>query len=187
MPVYGKAGTGLSGDISWAKNENVARIGAAGEAKTEALLNDLAAKYPSLTVMHDIKVPGSKGNVDHLVIAGTTVLLVDTKVWKPGFLWTMGGTTRRGWDHFKSCDSDFFGVTARDRIAGLLPNPTMLTPMVLVWPSSAKGKVSTWAAKMPGAKLASANSVKSVVARLGRSRREADPDFVETLRKILAR
>jgi hypothetical protein len=51
--------------------------GAAGEQATAALLARLA---PSRwTVLHDLAVPGSRANIDHLVIGPTGLWVVDTK------------------------------------------------------------------------------------------------------------
>jgi hypothetical protein len=55
---------------AWAK-------GADGERRLAARLNrDLAAHA---IVLHDRRVPGSKGNIDHLVIASSGVWVVDAK------------------------------------------------------------------------------------------------------------
>jgi hypothetical protein len=54
--------------------------GAAGEQATAALLRRLA---PSRwTVLHDLAVPGSRANIDHLVIGPTGVWVVDTKAFR---------------------------------------------------------------------------------------------------------
>ncbi len=50
-------------------------IGAAGEEKLAAEL----AKVPGLVVLNDRRVPGTRGNIDHLVIAPAGVFVVDAK------------------------------------------------------------------------------------------------------------
>ncbi len=56
--------------------------GAAGEQATAALLARLA---PSRwTVLHDLAVPGSRANIDHLVIGPTGLWVVDTKAFRGG-------------------------------------------------------------------------------------------------------
>jgi hypothetical protein len=50
--------------------------GAQGEAEVAALL---AALPPIYTVLHDLQVPGSKANIDHLVIGPAGVFVVDAK------------------------------------------------------------------------------------------------------------
>jgi len=50
-------------------------IGAAGEEKLAAEL----AKIPGLRVLNDRRVPGTRGNIDHIVIAPAGVFVVDAK------------------------------------------------------------------------------------------------------------
>ncbi len=51
--------------------------GAAGERATAELLERLPARR--FAVLHDLAVPGSRANVDHLVIGPTGVWVIDTK------------------------------------------------------------------------------------------------------------
>ena len=50
-------------------------IGAAGEEKLAAELE----KVPGLRMLHDRRVPGTRGNIDHVVIAPAGVFVVDAK------------------------------------------------------------------------------------------------------------
>jgi Nuclease-related domain len=52
------------------------RRGAEAEVATAALLERLPRR---LVVLHDLAVPGSRANIDHLVISSTGVWVVDTK------------------------------------------------------------------------------------------------------------
>ncbi|MCU1499821.1 MAG: hypothetical protein JWM47_3774 [Acidimicrobiales bacterium] len=54
---------------AWAK-------GAAGERATGTALDALPAGF---TVLHDLKMPGSRANIDHLVIGPTGAFTVETK------------------------------------------------------------------------------------------------------------
>lgn len=53
-------------------------IGAAGEEKLVAEL----AKVPELRILNDRRVPGTRGNIDHIVIARAGVFVVDAKAHK---------------------------------------------------------------------------------------------------------
>jgi hypothetical protein len=53
------------------------RRGAAGERRTAELLADLPAR--GWSVWHDLRVPGSAANIDHLVVGRTGVWVVDSK------------------------------------------------------------------------------------------------------------
>lgn len=50
-------------------------IGAAGEEKLAAEL----AKVPSIRMLHDRRVPGTRGNIDHIVVAPAGVFVIDAK------------------------------------------------------------------------------------------------------------
>jgi hypothetical protein len=50
-------------------------IGAAGEEKLAAEL----ASLPGLRMLHDRRVPGTRGNIDHIVVAPAGVFVVDAK------------------------------------------------------------------------------------------------------------
>ncbi len=54
--------------------------GAAGELATAALLEHLPGRH--WVVLHDLGLPGSRANVDHLVIGPTGVWVVDTKAYR---------------------------------------------------------------------------------------------------------
>lgn len=184
MTIYGRAGAGLEDSSSWAANEAVAAVGAAGEAKTERLLNKIATEHPQIAVFHDIVVPNNRGwkyNIDHAVLAGKTLLLVDSKAWKPGFLWTMGGKTRRGFEAFPSADKKSVEAAFRD-IAAILPSDiSMPTPLVVVWPTNQKKGLSMWAASYPGAKLVRDGALERTVRRMAKGSQPADQRVVSIL------
>lgn len=50
-------------------------IGAAGEQKLAAELD----KVPGLLMLHDRRVPGTRGNIDHIIVAPAGVFVVDAK------------------------------------------------------------------------------------------------------------
>lgn len=72
------------------------RVGAAGERRTARLLAKLAMQPGGPTVVHDVRIPipGFTANIDHVVISGNQVTLLDSKVWKAGIYWTLGATFR---------------------------------------------------------------------------------------------
>lgn len=61
--------------------------GAAGEAATAGLLEGLPER--KWAVLHDLRVPGSRSNVDHLVIGPTGVWAVDTKTTRGRVSWSL--------------------------------------------------------------------------------------------------
>jgi hypothetical protein len=81
-PLLGLAlGTGGAAMVLWPRNDpsRWAR-GAAGELATAALLEHLPGRH--WVVLHDLALPGSRANVDHLVIGPTGVWVVDTKAYR---------------------------------------------------------------------------------------------------------
>lgn len=94
--VVGRPGAGLSGSPAWAVNGQVVHIGRQGELRTASVL-DAAAQRHGFTVLHDLHIPlpGITANVDHVVVSGRRVLLIDAKVWRPGTYWTIAGHVDR--------------------------------------------------------------------------------------------
>jgi hypothetical protein len=54
-------------------------IGSAGEHTVGARLDRLTAK--GIVVIHDRRIPGSRANIDHIVVAPSGVYVIDTKKW----------------------------------------------------------------------------------------------------------
>ena len=55
-------------------------VGARGEERLGGMLNRLAG--PSLRVLHDRRVPGSRANIDHMVVSPSGVFVIDAKRYK---------------------------------------------------------------------------------------------------------
>lgn len=73
-------GTGLVAKVVRAVSEEPQStrawaIGAAGEEKLAAVLEAV----PGLRMLHDRRVPGTRGNIDHIVVAPAGVFVVDAK------------------------------------------------------------------------------------------------------------
>jgi len=49
-------------------------------------------------------------NVDHMVVTGRTVYLLDSKMWKTGRYWTVFGKTRRGMERIDWADKHTMGL-----------------------------------------------------------------------------
>lgn len=159
--IYGNAGGSLADSSDWIKDDNGrSKIGAAGESKTAVMLNRLVAKSPGVIVLHDLLIDlppqgkrrAYKFNLDHVVISGGTIHIIDTKVWLPGFYWTLhpGQTgskgerkqvTYRGFKKFASADGRAvpMGVAALKAYLmkrGFKGRFTMGTSYFVVWPSN---------------------------------------------------
>lgn len=179
--IYGRAGTGLQ-DSSWAVNENVARIGAKGEAKTEALLNGFGKKA---AVLHDLRIPipGFKANIDHAVVSGKSVLLIDSKMWKPGFYWSLLGF-RRGWEKTPHIgkSQEYVSSAMTSYLQGT--GARISTPQLVIWSSRDGHPVSTWLLNVPGADVITGLRIVPAVKSFVRQG-AADPAIVARLQQLL--
>ncbi|GGG68082.1 hypothetical protein GCM10011374_35480 [Kocuria dechangensis] len=180
--IYGTAAVGLGAGANYVASEAARTAGARGERATAAVLNTFATRA---AVLHDLKVPGQKRvNIDHAIVTGCTVIFIDSKNWKPGFYWSAGSTSFRG----------FFGRThtsqgvaiAHDRWAKHLSpyKAKVPTPLVAVWSddqaktaaralarSSTPGRIAgasptVWALSYPGAKAVPATALAGRIEKL---------------------
>lgn len=188
--VIGRAATGLSGGtVAWAANAGVVKAGAAGERKTAAVLDQLA-RGGKLTVLHDVRIPitGWTANIDHVVVSGRAVLLIDSKAWKPGFYWTLAGTTRRGWSRFPAAQKKTVAM-ARDHIGSYLAGRgvkhSMRRPLVVVWPTSSRATTSLALLRFPGGKAILGEALLGAV-RSAVGDDVADPAIVAALTPLVA-
>ncbi|MHA3724242.1 nuclease-related domain-containing protein [Leucobacter sp. HY1910] len=135
--VVGRAGGGLD-DASWAANDAVRRIGQEAEVKTGMALASVVLQGPS--VLHDLRIPipGIKANIDHIIVHGDTVLILDSKNWAPGLYWTLRGVTRRGLKRFAPADKKTLPM-AQEAIERFLRqkglHAKVVTPVLVVWSS----------------------------------------------------
>lgn len=183
--VLGVAGHGVATGQDWAANDGVIKAGLQGELRTAAVLDEIAHRR-GITVMHDLQIPGSRANIDHIVVTGNKVLLVDSKMWKPGFFWTWGGRTYRGRQRFESAEKQTM-VMARQKIAAYLASSglkvEMANPYICAWPSNDHTTMRTWALKFPGAIVLPGPKFGK---RVQQHRMEpADPEIVKRLSALL--
>jgi hypothetical protein len=163
-PIMGIPGGGLADPsaATWAHSAGTARAGERGEALTAEVLTHFARKGgPS--VLHHLMLPvksdsGDAGDVDHVVVSGRDLWILDSKFWLPGRYWTLAGVTRRGLAAFALADKRYLGFATRvleTRCRQLAVDANIHVPVVVVWPSRRTGKVSVVAYRPPGAKAIS--------------------------------
>lgn len=82
---FGEPGRGLSAGRFGARAE----AGAEGERRTVKLLSDSILKgIPSARLVNGIRWPGTDhADIDHAVLAGNRLVLVDSKMWQDGHYW----------------------------------------------------------------------------------------------------
>jgi hypothetical protein len=85
LPQAGLAGLVVAAVVGWrlrfrpSEQARTWQRGAHGERHTARLLRRLTRS--GFVVLHDLAVPGSPGNVDHLVIGPSGVFVIDSKQW----------------------------------------------------------------------------------------------------------
>lgn len=165
--VIGTAGGSLR-SAGWAANKDVAKAGRDGERSVAKLLEEAAMRADGPTVMHDLDVPGTDANIDHLVIAGDRVRIVDAKQWKPGTYVSVFGRAYRSthswwrWERFKPAETVSVMLAARD-IGDIVSRAggQQKTPVVLVLPSDRRKTVNVRFLRIPGATVISGRGVDS--------------------------
>jgi hypothetical protein len=186
--VFGCAGGSLVG-ATWAANAGVAKVGRAAELKTALALERLAARPGGPTVLHDlaIPIPNISANIDHVVVSGRRVLIIDSKGWRPARYWSLGGMAFRGWHRFRHAS----GATPRMAVDGLERylrgrgvRARVVTPVVAVWPSSGRGQLSVALLGMSGCRVVRGDRLAWAVRGAVRLR-PADPAIVDALRRLL--
>lgn len=78
--VYGTPGASLQ--FAHELDAEARKAGIDGEMRVAKELERLAALYPNTYVFHSVKLPLEMGDIDHVVVRGNQVLLVDSKNWK---------------------------------------------------------------------------------------------------------
>lgn len=113
MYSYGTPGGALKKSSGWTTKDRAAQ-GRAGEKACAELIHRAFRNDPDVYVLHDLSVPGGySANVDHVIVKGFHILLVDAKRWKPGFYWTRKATTRRGREAAPHADKKTLPAAAR--------------------------------------------------------------------------
>ncbi|GAA5118271.1 nuclease-related domain-containing protein [Haloechinothrix salitolerans] len=81
--VFGSTGTALARAQGWRRE--AVESGLLGEALTGELLEHYLTRIPSARIFHSLKWPGSStADVDHAVLCGRRLILIDSKRWTPG-------------------------------------------------------------------------------------------------------
>ena len=155
-----------------------------GEVRTARALAD-CCKPGGPTVLHDLILPMNKitANIDHIIISGKEVRILDSKMWAPGIYWTFAGHTRRGFTRCDHADKRTMAM-ATAAITKLLSGTgvrfVMKRPVLIVWPSSAKKQMSLWFFRPIGAKATTGARFTSNVSHYAGAK-PANQDLVAAL------
>lgn len=167
----GQLGTELTGHAAdgtapgWSANRNAALMGAAGERRTAKLLDAYAT---DALILHDVKIPlkGVRANVDHAVVSGNRILLVDSKVWASGTYWTFRGKHLMNTKVIENPLGKSM-VLARDGWAALAARHggSLVEPVTVVWPARAGSAVSVNRLAAPVGQVVAGTALREVVEK----------------------
>ena len=185
MTSLGRAGGSLD-DAGFSVNAGTAKAGQTGELLTARMLDARAEKH-GFTVLHDLRVPRSKANIDHIVVAGNRVWVIDSKLWAPGVYMT----TPKGTFHFDgrvnkpAPHADKRGLPlGHARIAELLEplGARMQRPLMVLHCSRPSERFSTWMYRPASDRGARVRALHPMKLRF--PSREADPRIVAALVRL---
>jgi hypothetical protein len=185
--IIGHAGGSLSNAGSWT-DQGRASVGQKGEERTAGILNTLANQPGGPSVIHDVRIPlpGVSANIDHLVISGTTVTIIDSKVWAPGFYWTVFGRTFRGFKAFPAADKRTIpmAVSAIEKhLAKAGVAAQLRTPLLVVWPSNNRASLILGFLRSPAARAVVGAAFAASAHRFV-GRKPAHPDVFNALARL---
>lgn len=152
MATYGVAGKTL--ERGWeGLDEGRQTVGRAGELATADVLGRMLARHPEVVVLHSLRLPGPKAHadIDHVVVSGRKVWLIDSKMWKPGIYWSFAGRHYRGLHEAPHAGKRTMPWAAKTVRAYLGPSAQVQVPIIVVWPSSRAGTLRLWAWRPTGA------------------------------------
>lgn len=187
--VIGRAGGSVAGVTQFGQ---AGKVGAVGEARTGRILDQLATREGGPTVIHDVRIPipGFTANIDHVVVSGREITLIDSKVWRSGFYWTLGGTTRRGMELAPHCDKKTL-PTGVNGIGRMLRNMGVTArfrrSVLVVWPGKDGISPNLMLYRPQSTVAIVAGNEQQALRRIARltGSRPADPQVVSALSRIL--
>lgn len=178
--IFGVPGSGLENQ-DFARNDGTAKVGAKFERRTAKVLNELSK---TCAVLHDVRIPlpGIKANMDHVVVAGNHVLLIDTKGWSKGFYWTVPALgTFHGLKRAEHIDKPL--SMAHKAFADLLQGDAIVsTPTVAVWGSDCP--VNVRYVRVLDATVIDASELRSTVRKYVQRHGKGTADH-QTVQKLL--
>ena len=158
--------------------------GGAGELATAAVLHDFEACHPEVAVLHSLRLPDPKTHtdIDHVVVAGRRVWLIDSKCWKPGTLdfWPAPLSQPHAGASRQQADD---GLGAKAIQAYLGRTAPVETPLIVVCPSSRARTTRLGLWRPAGARSMTGQRFAARVRRIVKQA-PADPGLVAALARL---
>ncbi|MGH9067649.1 MAG: nuclease-related domain-containing protein [Acidimicrobiales bacterium] len=185
--TYGRAGGSLGHMAGQYGGKGI--WGQKGERATAQILAKALGSDPDVVILHDLSIPGFDANVDHVVVKGNRVFILDSKVWKPGFYWRFGHRCMRGWKSFPPAGKKTVGM-AVDRYRAALTQakvPVQVTGLLVVHPSKAGAKLSTGWLRSPngvGIHVVGPDTGARLARMVGKGQAQTDERLVSWLASL---
>ncbi|MHB1973785.1 MAG: nuclease-related domain-containing protein [Acidimicrobiales bacterium] len=186
--TLGVPGSSLTGEQSWVVNDEVRKAGKRGEEKTARAIA-LVCVPGGPTVLHSLRLPmpGVDADIDHVVVAGRDLFIVDSKVWRPSRYWTLAHTTRRGLERVPFADkhtSEMAVRALRSLLAARQVDVVIHEPLIVVWSSNTSRAMKLGLYRPRGAHAIAGEVFEHRVGSLFRHA-PADPAVVNALYPLL--
>jgi len=180
---------GVAGGSGYGGTRARARIGRMGELRTAHWLDELTAGT-SARVFHGLRIPGVEydTDVDHALLMGRQLILIDSKLWRPGIYFRFGGHIWRFSGHrfarFPQAESRNMEM-ARDRYRIALGHLVRIDAITVVH-SSQDGKRCRFVSKLGhGIPIGEERRFGARLARMARWAGPPDPAIIDHLNKLL--
>lgn len=185
----GVIGTPATGLDAQGFNAGAAAAGVRGEHLTAQTLRDYSS---DCLIAHSLRLPVKmNADIDHLIVAGNSLMAIDSKLWKPGYYHGWIGSPRRGLrtEAHLDVDASARAVSALESMLaadGLTPTTSRL---VAVHPAKQKQKQKTtistslrWHTPPIVAATALATHIEDFLQQSGGLR--ADPELASAIKRI---
>ncbi len=177
LTEVGRPGGWLGSDEARSIFGSTVDPGKKGEIRTAAMLRQRFANDSSITIYHDLGVPGlDRANVDHAVVKGNQVILVDSKMWGPGNYWKLGSKVFRGLRRFPPAEK-LGTIAGIDRWSQALQGKARVSGMILVHSSSTDKPMKFWFGSLHQVPIAKADrGINEIAKKLRWSGKHHAPD-----------
>lgn len=185
MTIIGTPGGSLeNADWLGAGKKAQASAGQSGEKRTAAI-TDAFVRKTNGAVLHDLRIPiqGYRANIDHVLVSGQNITIVDTKVWEGGFYWTLGKVTRNGFKKVPHADKRTLPAAVRgitDYLNGQNIKFRIRPSLLVVWSSR---PINSLFYRPAESRFIPGNTFRQNIGKLV-GRKPADQSIVQALGKL---
>jgi len=186
VTIIGTPGGSLE-NADWlpASQRGQATAGQSGEKRTAAITDSFVRKTGT-AVLHDLRIPipGYKANIDHVIVSGRDITVIDTKVWEGGFYWTLGGVTRNGFKKVAHADKRTLPAAVRgitDYLNGQGIKFRIRRSLLVVWSSK---PITSFLYRPAESRFVPGNTFRQTIGGLV-GKKAADQSIVQALGRLI--